>query len=167
MYLAYSLVSLVFFAVVSPYFLYQAIRYKKYIGNVRERLGYLPISFNVDGDASIWIHAVSVGEALTARALASDLKARYPRLKLYLSTTTMAGQQVARSSLRHLVDGVFYFPFDWAFIVRRTLNLVKPRVFIMMETEIWPNLLRICAARPVVRRWWSSRRTGAAADNAL
>src|SRR5437773_10190405 len=134
MYTLYSLLTLLVFVVVSPYFLYQALRYKKYIGSVGQRLGYLPISFNVDGEQSIWIHAVSVGEALTARALASDLKSRYPRLKLYLSTTTMAGQQVARSSLRHLVDGVFYFPFDWLFIVRRTLNLVKPWLFIMMET---------------------------------
>jgi len=149
MYFIYSAVSFVLFVLVSPYFVYQAVRYKKYVGNLRERLGYLPISFNVDGEASIWIHAVSVGEALTARALASDLKSRYPRLKLYLSTTTMAGQQVARSSLRHLVDGVFYFPFDWLFIVRRTLNLVKPRLFIMMETEIWPNLLHECRRRGI------------------
>ncbi len=149
MYLLYSILSLFVFALASPYFLYQAVRYKKYIGNVRERLGYLPISFNVDGEPSIWIHAVSVGEALTARALLSDLKTRYPRLKLYLSTTTMAGQQVAKTSLRHLVDGVFYFPFDWTFIVRRTLNLVKPRLFIMMETEIWPNLLHECRKRGI------------------
>src|SRR5881392_2485984 len=148
MYFIYSVLSLVLFVLVSPYFLYQAIRYKKYIGNVRERLGYLPISFNVDGEDSIWIHAVSVGEALTARALAADLKAWYPRLRLFVSTTTIAGQQVARRSLQH-VDAVFYFPFDWAFIVRRTLNLVKPRVFIMMETEIWPNLLRVCRKRGV------------------
>jgi 3-deoxy-D-manno-octulosonic-acid transferase len=148
MYLTYSLLTLVVFIVVSPYFVYQAIRYKKYVGSLRERLGYLPISFNVDGEESLWIHAVSVGEALTARALAADLKARYPRLRLFLSTTTIAGQQVARRSLQH-VDAVFYFPFDWAFIVRRTLSLVKPRVFIMMETEIWPNLLRVCRKRGV------------------
>src|SRR6202795_4111689 len=148
MYLAYSLLTLAVFLVVSPYFVYQAIRYKKYIGSLRQRLGFLPITFNIDGEESIWIHAVSVGETLTARALAVDLKAQYPRLRLFLSTTTIAGQQVARQSLQH-VDGVFYFPFDWTFIVRRTLDLVKPRVFIMMETEIWPNLLRVCRARGV------------------
>jgi 3-deoxy-D-manno-octulosonic-acid transferase len=148
MYFLYSLLTFAAFVAVSPYFLYQAIRYKKYIGSLGPRLGHLPISFNVDGDESIWIHAVSVGEALTARALAADLKARYPRLRLFLSTTTIAGQQVARRSLQH-VDEVFYFPFDWAFIVRRTLKLVKPRVFIMMETEIWPNLLRLCRQRGV------------------
>jgi len=58
MYFIYSALSLVLFVLVSPYFLYQAIRYKKYIVNLRERFGHLPISFNVDGDASIWIHAV-------------------------------------------------------------------------------------------------------------
>src|SRR5712672_3830435 len=126
MYLLYSLLTLAVFVAVSPYFLYQAIRYKKYIGSLRQRLGFLPISFNFDGEESIWIHAVSVGEALTARALAADLKARYPRLRLFLSTTTIAGQQVARQRLQH-VDAVFYFPFDWTFIVRRTLDLVKPR----------------------------------------
>jgi 3-deoxy-D-manno-octulosonic-acid transferase len=148
MYVLYSLLTLAGFLVVSPYFLYQAVRYKKYIGGLRQRLGFLPISFNIDGEESIWIHAVSVGETLTARALAGELKARYPRLRLFLSTTTMAGQQVARHSLQN-VDGVFYFPFDWTFIVRRTLTLVKPRVFVMMETEIWPNLLRECRKRGV------------------
>ncbi len=149
MYPLYSLLTLLIFVIVSPYFVYQAIRYKKYIGSLRERLGYLPISFNFDGEESIWIHAVSVGEALTARALAADLKTRYPRLRLFLSTTTIPGQQVARASLGSVVDAVFYFPFDWAFIVRRTLQLVKPRLFIMMETEIWPNLLRQCRKRGV------------------
>src|SRR5262245_26393651 len=148
MYFAYSLLTLLAFVVISPYFVYQAIRYNKYIGSVRQRLGFLPISFNFDGEASIWIHAVSVGEVLTARALSADLKARYPRLRLFVSTTTIAGQRVARRNLQH-VDGVFYFPFDWAFIVRRTLNLVKPRLFIMTETEIWPNLLRVCRARGI------------------
>src|SRR6201994_2371441 len=148
MYLAYSLLTLVIFVVVSPYFLYQALRYKKYIGTLRQRLGFLPITFNIDAEESIWIHAVSVGEALTARALAADLKARYPRLRLFVSTTTIAGQQVARRSLTD-VDAVFYFPFDWTFIVRRTLRLVRPRLFVMMETEIWPNLLRECRRRGV------------------
>jgi 3-deoxy-D-manno-octulosonic-acid transferase len=143
MYLLYSALTLVVFVAASPYFLYQAIRYKKYIGSLRQRFGFLPITFNIDAEESIWIHAVSVGEALTARALAADLKARYPRLRLFLSTTTIAGQHVARRSLSS-VDAVFYFPFDWTFIVRRTLRLVRPRLFIMMETEIWPNLLRAC-----------------------
>jgi len=142
-YLLYSFVSILFVLVVSPYFLYQAIRYKKYIGSLRQRLGYLPVSFNLDADESIWIHAVSVGEALTARAIVDQLREQYPRLRVYLSTTTMTGQQVAKTHVRG-VDGVFFFPFDLGFIVRRTLRIVRPRLFVMMETEIWPNLLREC-----------------------
>src|SRR6478735_6914018 len=102
MYAVYSLLSLLFLAVLSPYFLYQAIRYKKYIGSLRQRLGYLPISFNDNGEASIWLHAVSVGEVLTARALVADLKARYPRLRLFLSATTITGYQVARKNLQQI-----------------------------------------------------------------
>lgn len=148
MYLLYSLLSLLVFILVSPYFLYQAGRHGKYLGSLRQRLGYLPIAFNVDGEESIWIHAVSVGEALTARALVADLREQYPDLRLFLSTTTIAGQQVAKRGIQH-VDAVFYFPFDWTFIVRRTLSIVRPRVFVMMETEIWPNLLRVCRAQGV------------------
>jgi 3-deoxy-D-manno-octulosonic-acid transferase len=145
MYSVYSLLILGFGIVASPYLAYQAIRYRKYVSSLSQRMGYLPVSFNLDGEESIWIHAVSVGEVLTARALISDLKRRYPRFRIFLSTTTLAGQQVARRNVQD-VDAVFYFPFDLAFIVKRTLRLVKPRVFIMMETEIWPNLLRACKA---------------------
>ena len=148
MYLLYSALTSLLLLVLSPYFLYQAVRYKKYIGSLPQRLGYLPVSFNLDGDPSIWIHAVSVGEVLTARALVPGLRGRYPGLRLFLSTTTIAGQQVARKNLQG-VDAVFYFPFDWSVIVRRTLNLVRPRLFLMMETEIWPNLLRECRRRGV------------------
>jgi 3-deoxy-D-manno-octulosonic-acid transferase len=147
-YALYSVLIVTFFAVVSPYLAWQALRYRKYIGSLRQRLGYLPISFNLDGDESIWIHAVSVGEVLTARALLPELKERYPRLRLFLSTTTMTGQQIARNSLQY-VDEVFYFPFDLGFTVKRTLRLVQPRLFVMMETEIWPNLLRACRSSGV------------------
>ena len=99
-------------------------------------------------EPSIWIHAVSVGEVLTARPLVHDLRARYPRLRIFLSTTTLSGQGIARRSVRD-VDAVFYFPFDLGLFVRRTLDLVRPQLFIMMETEIWPNLLRECRRRGV------------------
>jgi 3-deoxy-D-manno-octulosonic-acid transferase len=142
-YFIYSIVTLLVMVAASPYFLYQALRHRKYIGSIGQRLGYLPVSFNLDGDASIWVHAVSVGEVLAARPLLAELRERYPRLRLFLSTTTLTGQQLAR---RHLseVDAVFYFPFDWTMTARRTLSLVRPKLFVMMETEIWPNVLREC-----------------------
>ena len=148
MYFIYSVLIVLFFVVMSPYLVYQAVRYRKYVRSLPQRLGILPLSFNLDGDDSIWIHAVSVGEVLTARALLQELRERYPRLRIFLSTTTITGHQVARNNLQY-IDEVFYFPFDFAFIVRRTLRLVRPRLFVMMETELWPNLLRACHARGV------------------
>ena len=148
MYFLYSLATLLTLLVLSPYFVYQALRHNKYVGSVKQRLGYLPVSLNLDGDDSIWVHAVSVGEVLAARSVITELRGRYPRLRLFLSTTTRAGQQLARRSVTN-VDGVLYFPFDWAFSVRRTLDRVQPRLFIMIETEIWPNLLRECRRRGI------------------
>lgn len=133
---------------LSPYFVYQALRYNKYVGGFGQRLGYLPVSFNLDGDESIWVHAVSVGEVLASRPVIAALRSRYPRLRIFLSTTTLTGQQIARRRVTD-ADAVFYFPFDWVFSVRRTLALVKPKLFIMIESEIWPNLLRECTRRGV------------------
>ena len=148
MYSLYSFVTVLALVALLPYFVYQALRHHKYVGSLGPRLGYLPVSFNLDGDESIWVHAVSVGEVLAARSLISELRRRYPQLRLFLSTTTRAGQQLARRSVID-VDDVLYFPFDWDFCVRRTLDRVKPRLFVMIETEIWPNLLRECRRRGV------------------
>jgi 3-deoxy-D-manno-octulosonic-acid transferase len=147
-YFLYSFLMLLVLVALSPYFVYQALRHNKYVGSLGQRLGYLPVSFNLDGDESIWVHAVSVGEVLAARPLISELRRRYPKLRLFLSTTTLTGQQLARRNVSD-VDAVFYFPFDWTVTARRTLNLVRPRLFVMVDTEIWPNLLRECRRRGV------------------
>jgi 3-deoxy-D-manno-octulosonic-acid transferase len=147
-YFLYSLTTLLVLLALSPYFVYQALRHNKYLGSLKQRLGYLPVSLNLDGEDSIWVHAVSVGEVLAARLLVSELRRQYPDLRVFLSTTTRTGQELARRQVAD-VDGVFYFPFDWTFTVRRTLAIVKPRLFVMIETEIWPNVLRECRRRGI------------------
>ena len=148
MYLLYSLATVVVLVACAPYFLYQALRHSKYLGSLRQRLGYLPVSLNLDAEPSIWVHAVSVGEVLAARPVIADLRKQYPALRMFLSTTTRTGQQLARQSAAD-VDGVFYLPFDWTFTVRRTIRRVRPKLFVMVESEIWPNLLRECRAMGV------------------
>jgi 3-deoxy-D-manno-octulosonic-acid transferase len=147
-YLLYSVATLIALVALSPYFLYQALRHKKYVGSLGQRLGYLPVALNLDGEPSIWIHAVSVGEVLSTRPVIEELRKRYPLLRLFLSTTTRSGQQLARRSITD-VDGIFYFPFDWPFTVRRTLAIVRPKLFVMVENEIWPTMLRECRRRGV------------------
>ena len=149
MYLAYSLISLLVAVLGSPYFLYRALRRRQPAGSLRQRLGLLPISLNLDSEPSIWIHAVSVGEVLSIRPLASALRQRYPTLRLYVSTTTVTGQQVARQTLAQEVDGTFYFPLDVPVVVRRVLDGLRPKLLILVENEIWPHLLRECRRRGV------------------
>ena len=148
MYLFYSALLFMAGLIASPYFIYQAIRYGKYTESLRQRLGVFPASFNRGTGQSIWIHAVSVGEALAAQALIPELRKRYPNLRVCVSTTTITGQQVARRTLRN-VDEVFYFPFDFAFIINRALKSVRPILFITVDTELWPNFLRICRRKAV------------------
>jgi 3-deoxy-D-manno-octulosonic-acid transferase len=148
MYPLYTTAALVFTLLATPWFLYQAVRHGKYLPNLGQRLGRLPAALNVDGEPSIWIHAVSVGEVLAARAIVPGLRARYPHLRLYLSTTTITGQEVARHRVPE-VDGLCYFPLDLPWVVRRVLDTLRPRLFLMMETELWPNLLRACRERGI------------------
>ncbi len=148
MYLLYSGLLAVALLVGSPWFLYQGLRRRKYFGSLRQRFGTLPMSFNLDAEPSIWVHAVSVGEVLAARPLVDELRTRYPGFRLFVSTTTVAGQQLARRQLPQ-ADAVFYFPLDFAWVVRRVMDRVKPRLLVLLEGEIWPNVLREGARRGV------------------
>lgn len=141
MYFLYSLLLTLAMILLAPYFLVQGLRHKKYLHNIGERLGMLPAEFARGKPGALWLHAVSVGEALAGAALAASLKERFPERPLVVSTTTMTGQQVVRQRLP-FVDGTFYFPFDWAQAVRRTLRQIQPSAVIILETEIWPNFLR-------------------------
>src|SRR6516165_218081 len=130
--------------VTGPYWLIQGLRYRKYLSNLRERLGLaLPTVATppVERPGAIWIHAVSVGEALSGVALAKRLKETYPQRPLIISTTTGTGQALAKERMP-FADAVIYFPLDWAFSVRRVLAAVKPAIVVVLETEIWPNFLR-------------------------
>jgi 3-deoxy-D-manno-octulosonic-acid transferase len=127
----------------APYWLIQGLRHGKYLSNLGERLGFsLPALKKLPADrpGAIWIHAVSVGEALSGVALAKRVKEAYPKRPLIVSTTTLTGHALAKERMP-FVDAVIYFPFDWAFCVRRVLDAVKPSLVIVLETEIWPNFL--------------------------
>ena len=126
MYILYSILLAVGFVLALPWFLWKGRTTGKYMRTFRERMGRLPVYLNVDGDRSIWIHAVSVGEALAARPLVPALRERFPGYRLFLSTTTMTGNAVAAQSARDL-DGLFYAPFDWPGPVRQALSSAQPR----------------------------------------
>jgi 3-deoxy-D-manno-octulosonic-acid transferase len=145
MYFLYSLITAVGTILLTPYVLLNSVRRKKYLPNLAERLGLkFPSELGAaDGQASraIWLHAVSVGEVLAAVPFARCLKQRFPGWRMVVSTTTATGQALARERM-NFADAVFYFPFDWNGPVRRAFRAVRPGLIVILETEIWPNLLR-------------------------
>jgi 3-deoxy-D-manno-octulosonic-acid transferase len=119
-------------------------------GNLLDRLGIRgPRIPGPTGKRRIWIHAVSVGETLSAVPLIRELRDRLPGAEIFLSTVTMTGQEVARKTLGEATDGVFYFPFDLPGICANFLDHVRPDLLAILETEIWPNLLAVCAKRRI------------------
>lgn len=149
MYFLYSLALTLLFVALLPYFLYQAVRRGKYSGSFKQRMGLLPKSAASDGRKTVWVHTVSVGEFLAARPLIERLRSVLPGARIVVSTTTLTGQRLAQSQ-SILFDASFYFPFDWAFAVRRAIACVQPAAVIILETELWPNFLRECRRRGVV-----------------
>ena len=147
MYFLYSLVIICYAVLRAPRLLYDAVRHGKYFGTLGERWGRLPAAINPRGVPSIWIHAVSVGEVLATGVLIQALRDRYPDHPLWLSTTTQTGRTAATGL--DGVDGLFYFPFDLSPVVARVLDRVRPQLFVMVDTELWPNLLRHCTRRGV------------------
>ena len=96
----------------------------------------------------IWVHAVSVGEAIASLPLLEKLKVRYPSVSLVLSTITDTGQRVALEKVPDRTK-VIYLPFDLSFILERTLKNIQPNLFITIETELWPNLLMTLKKRKI------------------
>ena len=143
MYFLYSILLGIGVLALLPRFLLDAARHGKYAAGLKERAGSLP-EFDAGGRPVVWLHCVSVGEAQAARPLARALAEGYPRHALVVSTTTLTGQRVAREAFKGQAALVFYFPFDWAWSVRRALRAVNPALVLVMETELWPRFFREC-----------------------
>ena len=124
-----------------PYLIYRSLREKGYARSLRERFGLTELAAP-DGP-SIWVHAVSVGEVLAVATLLPSLKKAFPDTPIVVSVITVTGRQVATDKLAG-VDAVFYCPFDFAFLVRRVVARIRPLALVVMETELWPHLLREC-----------------------
>ena len=125
-----------------PYFFYQCIKNKKYKQGLLERLGFFPseIFRKNKNEKLAWFHAVSVGETVALEILLKKFKARFPNYKILISNITNTGHERAKKVKE--ADFVFYLPLDIAIITNKVSEKVKPDLFVIIETEIWPNILR-------------------------
>ncbi len=148
MYAFYSLLAACALVASAPWVAWQALRHGKYRHLWRERVGQLPASLAGTGAPTLWLHAVSVGEVLSAAPLVAALRREHPDWRVVVSTTTRTGRTMAEARLGGIA-GVFYFPLDFAWIVRRVLRQLRPTLLVIVETEIWPNLVRLCRANGI------------------
>jgi 3-deoxy-D-manno-octulosonic-acid transferase len=140
MYRAYSILYTIGLVLMAPYYLWRH-RGTKELAGWRERLGRLPSSLRQSAQGAIWIHAVSVGETLAVAGLVKELQQRYPGRRIFLSSVTTAGREAGGMKLPG-ITGQFYLPFDWKWAVRDVLEQIRPSVLLIVETELWPNLLK-------------------------
>jgi 3-deoxy-D-manno-octulosonic-acid transferase len=148
MHFLYSLL-LAFAALLSlPWWAFEMLRLEKYRAGLKERLGSVPARLNTAKPGSIWVHAVSVGEVLAVSRLIAELKTTEPDTPIFISTTTVTGQRLARE--RFGETHCFFMPLDFGFAVQAYLRALKPRLLILAETEFWPNLLHLARKRGTV-----------------
>jgi 3-deoxy-D-manno-octulosonic-acid transferase len=144
MFFAYEVLLYLVFTLLLPIFLITGLIRGKYLSNFPERLGvYRTPAQSHD----LWLHAVSVGETIAARPVMAAIERMRPQTSVVITTTTVTGQTQAKELFPNAT--VTYFPFDFSFSVRRFLDHHHPRAFATMETEIWPNVLRIAKSRGI------------------
>ena len=141
----YSALLLAILVLGAPWWLLRMATSGRYRAGLTGRLGWVPKKLRtaVAGREVVWIHAVSVGEVMAATQLIRELSAARPEWLIAVSTTTATGQRLAKQRLPE--SPVFYLPLDFAFVVRRYLRVLRPRMLVLMESELWPNLILQCA----------------------
>jgi 3-deoxy-D-manno-octulosonic-acid transferase len=141
----YSVLLLAALVLGAPYWLLRMATSGRYRAGLPGRLGLVPQGLRaaVAAQKVIWLHAVSVGEVMAAMQLIRELKTALPGWVVAVSTTTETGQRLAKERLPE--SPVFYLPLDFAFVVRRYLRVLRPKLLILMESELWPHLIRECA----------------------
>ncbi len=109
----------------------------------QERWGHLPpaLQANPRSRPRVWVHAVSAGEVVAAVPILRELRILLPDYELLLSTITPAGHEMAEQQATPYIDGLFYFPFDVPWVARSVVRLIRPHVFVSLESDMWPNLL--------------------------
>ncbi|MBI4745010.1 MAG: 3-deoxy-D-manno-octulosonic acid transferase [Deltaproteobacteria bacterium] len=151
----YNILIILSLVILSPFIFYKLLTDKRYRTGLSERLGNIPDKVVADlknpplslfakgGDSEerpIWFHASSVGEVIASQRLLDAIKGRWPDKKLLVSTFTPTGNKAAKEKLK--ADGVIFLPLDLPWVVNRAVKKVNPSALILMETELWPNLIR-------------------------
>lgn len=132
----YDLILLIGTLLMLPKWLLQ----KKYQGSRLQRLGF-KLPSKSSKTPVIWLHMVSMGETRAMIPIYQTLREKYPNAAFFLSNTTKTGHDEAKRSLPN-ADHFFFLPLDFSWIMKRLTSIIKPNLFILSESDFWPNLLK-------------------------
>ncbi len=144
MFVLYNILQLVLLAVFLPIITIFILFSSKYRGRIPSRLGFnLDHRFSMQRSLAktIWIHALSVGEVTSAVPLIKGIRNKFPGYTIIVSVTTRTGKGVADNVLNSIADHIIDGPFDLLPVVSRFVKYIKPDLFILVETDLWPNTL--------------------------
>ncbi len=141
------------FTCLLPYVFFRlwvrSLKFKGYRYRWLERLGYVPLP---PLEKVLWVHAVSVGEAVAAIPLIHRIRQQYPQTPILFTTTTPTGSERVQAAFKDVLGKQIYhcyLPYDLPWALNTFLGRIKPKLLVLMETEIWPNLLQACNQRNI------------------
>src|SRR6056297_346172 len=142
MYFIYNLLLSILTVFLLPYFYFKSKKSGEKL-NLRERFAFYDQNLDLLFPASqvIWIQAASAGETLAAQKLTAEIRNKYPEARIIFSTMTASGKNLAKKNIEG-ADLIIYLPFDLNWVVKKSVSIFQPDLFIMIETELWPNLIR-------------------------
>lgn len=144
MYWIYNVLLIIYWIGLIPVILYRLAFEEGFYERIKQSAGFMPAELmkKIEGKRAIWLHAASVGEIVATSPIVKDLKVKFPDAVVVVSVVTATGHAMARRIIPE-AEGIIFFPLDLPFLTRRILNIIKPIMILLVETEIWPNFLRI------------------------
>ena len=139
----YNIAAILVVILIIPVFMIRSVREKGFVERIRQSLGIFP-EHALDKVAKkhcIWVHAASVGEIVATSPLIKEFHKEFPQTPILVSVVTTSGYEMANRIIKD-ADAIIYFPLDLPFLAGRVLRRIHPRVFLPVETELWPNFLK-------------------------
>lgn len=145
MQLLYNLAAILVVIIIIPVFAIRSIREKGFVERIKQSLGFFPDGAldPVAKKNCIWVHAASVGEIVATSPLIKEFRREFPKSPILVSVVTTSGYEMANRIIKD-ADSIIYFPLDLPFVAASVIRRIHPRIFLNVETELWPNFLRNC-----------------------
>ena len=139
----YNLAAILIVTIIIPIFMLRATRERGFVERIKQSFGFYPQDTidKVAGKNAIWVHAASVGEIVATSPLVREFRKKFPDSPILVSVVTTGGYEMAHRIIKD-ADAIIYFPLDLPFLASRVVGRIRPRVFLPVETELWPNFLK-------------------------